>query len=257
MRERVKTLPFLLAALMIVVSVVSMPLSAFALSAVTFTTEDTVTSASTTTFQQLYENGTNSIVFLDASSAGQYQLDTYVVGTSTVTTDSLSMTDGANTVNSAAYLGPVDSTSTLVTYTVGRDTANARNLYGAININSSFSKINATSVVSSYTPKDIAQSKTKLYAPLYEATANGKLYLSQSTRAYGSYSEPALFTGNSTVPVLTTIASQDISDGIYNLGGTQTVVTERFTATAAALGKPLILYHFLLLILALEQEPLQ
>ena len=156
---------------MLTVSVFVMPLQAYALDPITFTTEDTVTSASTSTFQQLYENGTNSLIFLDSSNAGQSQLDTYVVGTSTVTTDSVTMTDGANTVNSAAYLSPVDSTSTLVTYSVGRDSVTGANVYGAININSSFAKINATSQTTGFIPLGITQSQTNIYSPLASNTA--------------------------------------------------------------------------------------
>ena len=187
---------------MLTVSVFVMPLQAYALDPITFTTEDTVTSASTSTFQQLYENGTNSLIFLDSSNAGQSQLDTYVVGTSTVTTDSVTMTDGANTVNSAAYLSPVDSTSTLVTYSVGRDSVTGANVYGAININSSFAKINATSQTTGFIPLGITQSQTNIYSPLASNTAvNGDLRQGSLTRAYGSYSEAAvLYSGAAPTP---------------------------------------------------------
>ena len=142
-------------------------------------------------------------------------------------------------INTPSYSTDVPTNSYTRTsyYFAGRDSATGHNVYGLVDPTRGLQIADGFGVASSYSPRAIAQSLTKVYSPLYEATTYGKLYLSQLTRAFGSYSEPTLFTGNSTVPITSTIASQQVSGTTFNLGGTQTVVTERFTATAAALGK--------------------
>lgn len=80
---------------------------AFALDPITFTTKTTF-STSNTLPQQLYENGTNSVIVLDATNGGTYEKDEYKTATGTVTSATTTLTGSGNTINSAAYLGPVD-----------------------------------------------------------------------------------------------------------------------------------------------------
>ena len=92
---------------LLVVSVFASMQQAYALDPITFTTKTTLTSANTL-FQQVYENGTSSAIFLDAAGNGTFYKREYNVSSGTLTTDSDTVSGSGNTLNSAAYTSPVD-----------------------------------------------------------------------------------------------------------------------------------------------------
>ena len=92
---------------LLALSIIATVHQAYALDPITFTTKTSVTSANTL-FQQVYENGTSSAIFLDAAGNGTFYKREYNVSSGTLTTDSDTVSGSGNTLNSAAYTSPVD-----------------------------------------------------------------------------------------------------------------------------------------------------
>lgn len=224
-------------AAVLALSVVSSSVSnASALSAVTMTTKTTVASQGAL-FQRVYENATNAL-FLDTSSSATYFVKNYNVAGGTATSSSTTISNGGSTANGAAFLSPVETTNNV--WAVGRDSSTGKNVY-ALRTANTLSAVNATIQTSSYTPMGLVQSKTKLYSPLFESTTYGKIWLGSQTRAYGSYAEAALVTGDATTSLVTAYADTTTGGtpygplGVYT-GGGLTYVTEKATATSALIG---------------------
>lgn len=79
-----------------------------ALSAVTFTSLDTLTSQSTSTFQRVYENSTNSIIALDSNNTAAYFKSSYSISGDSVDSDTTTLTNTTFTADGFGYNSPVD-----------------------------------------------------------------------------------------------------------------------------------------------------
>lgn len=103
------------AAILILSSLVVLPKEAAALSAVTFTTLDTVTSQNSQ-FQRVYENSTDSIVFLDASTSGTYYRDEYDISGQSVDSDTLTVVGDAVLTSPTSFTASsTDTTNNIAT----------------------------------------------------------------------------------------------------------------------------------------------
>lgn len=102
-----------------------------ALSAVTFTSLETVTSQGTGTFQRVYENGTSSLVFSDANRTAAYFKSSYNIGTDTLDTDVTTLTNTTYTATAFGYNSPVDLSRYSMVFDGSTDyaTASANTIY--------------------------------------------------------------------------------------------------------------------------------
>lgn len=98
-------------AALLLFSVISVLPDANALSGVTFTTKATATSVSTSQWQRAYENGTNSIIFLDGDASGNIKQAKYAIATESMTSTTAQLT------TSTAFITP--SSASASSYKLG------------------------------------------------------------------------------------------------------------------------------------------
>lgn len=90
---------------------------------------------------------------------------------------------------------------------------------------------------SNYTPRDIAQSPSKLYIPLYEGSTNGKLHLGSANRDLTGYAQVSIYNGTVGNPAHGILMNVDApnADVLMYSSGT-TVFGEYLTANSALVG---------------------